>query len=37
MGIMMAPCPRDDFAPLLAWMEEHRRENARRSQHRVLL
>ena len=36
MGISMA-CPHDDLAPLMAWMEERRKENARwqRSQHRV--
>ena len=38
MGILMA-CPHLDLAPLMAWMEERRRENARRqrSQHRVWL
>ena len=38
VDILMA-CPHDDLAPLMAWMEERRRENARRqrSQHRVLL
>ena len=32
-------CPRDDLAPLMAWMEERSREKARRqhSQHRVVL
>ena len=32
-------CPRDDRAPLSAWMEERSKENARlhRSQHKVLL
>ena len=36
MGILMA-CPHDNLAPLMAWMEESRREKARRqrSQHRV--
>ena len=38
MGILMA-CPRDDLAPLMAWMEERRREKTRwqRSQRKMLL
>ena len=38
MGGLMG-CPRDDLAPLMAWMEERSREKARRqrSQHRVVL
>ena len=29
MGILMA-CPHDDLAPLMAWMEERMREEAKR-------
>ena len=38
MGILMA-CPHENLAPLMAWIEERRREKARRqrSQHRVRL
>ena len=38
MGVLAA-CPTDNFAPLIAWMAERRREKVRRhlSQHRVLL
>ena len=37
MGILMA-CPRDNLAPQMAWMEEHRREKTRQkhSQRRIL-
>ena len=37
IGALMA-CPHDDRAPLMAWMEEGRREErGQRSQHMVLL
>ena len=38
MGFLTV-CPRDDLAPLMAWMEDRKREKARRqrNQQRVLL
>ncbi len=38
MGVLAA-CPTDDLAPLIAWMAKRRREKVRRhlNQHRVLL